>query len=130
MITSPDKAIKNAIGYMSKNRDTEALILNYSIADNICLPSLGKLSKGAFIKPKDEKKLADKWSQELAIKMRGTEQYCSQLSGGNKQKVVFGKLIGSGRGVFGFRNTEGNYVSQHLHRFTDHRYTACYSDRS
>ena len=95
VVTSPDKAIKNAIGYMSKNRDTEALILNYSIADNICLPSLGKLAKGAFIKPKDEKQLADKWSQELAIKMRGTQQYCSQLSGGNKQKVVLAKWMGN-----------------------------------
>lgn len=95
VITSPDKAIKNAIGYMSKNRDTEALILNYSIADNICLPSLGKLAKGAFIKPRDEKQLADKWSQELAIKMRGTQQYCSQLSGGNKQKVVLAKWMGN-----------------------------------
>lgn len=95
VITSPDKAIKNAIGYMSKNRDTEALILNYSIADNICLPSLGKLSKGLFIHPKDEQKLADKWSGELAIKMRSTQQYCSQLSGGNKQKVVLAKWMGN-----------------------------------
>lgn len=94
-ITSPDCAIKNAIGYLSKNRDTEALILNYSIADNICLPSLTKLRKGLFINPKDEKELADKWSKELAIKMRGTQQYCSQLSGGNKQKVVLAKWMGN-----------------------------------
>ncbi len=72
VITSPRQAIKNAIGYLSKNRDTEALILNYSIGDNICLPSLSKLSRGVWISPGDERKLAEKWSGELAIKMRST----------------------------------------------------------
>lgn len=94
-ITNPRTAIKNAIGYMSKNRDTEALILNYSIEDNICLPSLDKLKSGALIRKKDEHELSDKWSKELAIKMRSTQQYCSQLSGGNKQKVVLAKWMGN-----------------------------------
>lgn len=94
-INCPHTAIKESIGYMSKNRDTEALILEYSIADNICLPSLDKLKKKLFIAPKDERALSDKWSSELAIKMRSTQQYCSQLSGGNKQKVVLAKWMGN-----------------------------------
>lgn len=94
-ITNPRVAIKNAVGYMSKNRDTEALILNYSIEDNICLPSLDKLKSGGIIRKKDERALSDKWSGELAIKMRSTQQYCSQLSGGNKQKVVLAKWMGN-----------------------------------
>lgn len=94
-IKSPQNAVKNSIGYMSKNRDTEALILNYSIKDNICLPSLGKLRKVGFVRRKEENCLSDKWSKELAIKMRNTRQYCSQLSGGNKQKVVLAKWMGN-----------------------------------
>ena len=38
-------AIENGIGYISKNRDTEALILEGSIAENIVLPSINALSK-------------------------------------------------------------------------------------
>lgn len=95
LITSPQVAIKNAVGYMSKNRDTEALILNYTIEDNICLPSLDKLKKNGLINPKDERALATDWSKELAIKMRSVEQNCSQLSGGNKQKVVLAKWMGN-----------------------------------
>ena len=68
-IRSPRDAIRNSVGYMSKNRDTEALILNYSIEDNICLPSLNDLAQGPFIWKKKEDALADKWSGELAIKM-------------------------------------------------------------
>lgn len=94
-ITNPRLAIKNAVGYMSKNRDTEALILNYSIRDNICLPSLGKLKKKGLIFSKNEKQLARKWSETLSIKMRGIDQNCNQLSGGNKQKVVLAKWMGN-----------------------------------
>lgn len=94
-IKKPLDAIRNAVGYMSKNRDTEALILNFSIEDNVCLPSLDKLSKGGLINPKNEHELADKWTNELAVKMRSTKQFCSQLSGGNKQKVVLAKWMGN-----------------------------------
>ncbi|MCI8401512.1 MAG: sugar ABC transporter ATP-binding protein [Lachnospiraceae bacterium] len=94
-VTNPGRAIKNAIGYMSKNRDTEALILGYSIEGNICLPSLSRLKKKGLIFHKEEKALADKWSGELAIKMRSTAQNCSELSGGNKQKVVLAKWMGN-----------------------------------
>lgn len=94
-ITDPQIAIENAIGYMSKNRDTEALILNYSIEGNVCLPSLSKLKKGGLIRRKDERELAEKWVKELAVKCRSNAQNCSELSGGNKQKVVLAKWMGN-----------------------------------
>ena len=94
-ITTPRDAIKNAIGYMSKNRDTEALILNYSIRNNICLPSLDKIKKHGLIRSREETELANKWVKELDVKMHSIEQDCSQLSGGNKQKVVLSKWMGN-----------------------------------
>lgn len=94
-ITSPREAIRLGVGYLSKNRDTEAIILNASIQDNICLPSLPKLTKHGFINPKREKALAEKWTDALAIKMRSSDQHCRELSGGNKQKVVLAKWMGN-----------------------------------
>ena len=94
-ITSPREAIRLGVGYLSKNRDTEAIILNASIQDNICLPSLPKLTKHGFINPKREKALAAKWTDALAIKMRSSDQHCRELSGGNKQKVVLAKWMGN-----------------------------------
>lgn len=94
-IGSPRGAIKEEIGYLSKNRDTEAVVLNASIRNNICLPTLPKLKKFGFITSKAEKKLADKWSDALSIKMRSIEQNVSELSGGNKQKVVLAKWMGN-----------------------------------
>lgn len=94
-VSSPEIAIKNGVGYLSKNRDTEALILNFCIRDNICLPSLPKLYNHAFISPKSETHLAETWAEKLSVKSRGVNQFCTELSGGNKQKVVLAKWLGN-----------------------------------
>lgn len=92
-IKNPTQAVARRIGYLSKNRDTEAVILNYRIGDNIVLPTLKNLRRGPVILKKDEKKLAGKWSAELAIKCREIDQRVRELSGGNKQKVVLAKWM-------------------------------------
>ena len=49
-----------------------------------------------FISPKREKEYVEKQIDGLQIKCRDRGQEVSALSGGNKQKVVFGKWIGRG----------------------------------
>lgn len=95
-ISSPAQAIKNSIGYISKNRDTEALVLQMSIRDNICIASLKKLAKAGIITKSKEKKFVTELSDKLQIKMNGINQYAAFLSGGNKQKVVLAKWLGNG----------------------------------
>jgi len=87
------QAIESGIGYISKNRDTEALITDASIQENIALPSLPALEKKMFINPADEKKLSDEQINSLRIKCGGGGQYVNTLSGGNKQKVSFAKWM-------------------------------------
>lgn len=84
-------AIQNRIGYISKNRDTEALILAGSIQDNIVMPSLDALGKKFVIAPSSERKLSDAQIDAFRIKCHGGKQYVNTLSGGNKQKVSFAK---------------------------------------
>jgi ribose transport system ATP-binding protein len=93
VISNPRIAVKKKIGYLSKNRDTEALLINYKIGDNIVLPSLRKLRKGPFIFKKDERKLSNKWADVLSLKRNSNEQRVRELSGGNKQKVVLAKWM-------------------------------------
>lgn len=98
-VTGPLNAIESGIGYISKNRDSEALILEGSIQDNIVLPSLTALSKRGFINPADEKKLANNEIDSFRIKCGSGKQWVNTLSGGNKQKVSFGKWTAKGSEV-------------------------------
>lgn len=93
------QAINSGIGYISKNRDSEALILNGSIAENIVLPSLTALEKFTLIKPSEEKKLAEEQILAFRIKCNNGGQWVNTLSGGNKQKVSFAKWAAKGSEV-------------------------------
>lgn len=88
-------AIKNSIAYTSKDRDNESIVINMGIGDNICLPSLDEL-KGKFglLSDKKKKEFADKHAKQMSVKMVNTDQFVSDLSGGNKQKVVLARWIG------------------------------------
>lgn len=86
-------AMKNSIGYVSKDRDTEALLLRASIRDNIVSAGINKIAKFGFISPKTVKEYSNKQVDDFQIKCSSDEQFVNQLSGGNKQKVVFGKWV-------------------------------------
>ena len=88
-------AIKNSIAYTSKDRDNESVVLNQSIEDNICLPSLNSLSnRVGLLNDKKLGEFSNKFAKQMSVKMVGVKQFVSELSGGNKQKVVLARWIG------------------------------------
>lgn len=93
-------AMKKHIGYVSKDRDVESLNLSASIKDNIAIAGMDKYAvKNFLILESREKKYVDGQIESLSIKCSDRNQLVQQLSGGNKQKVVFGKWIGCGSEV-------------------------------
>lgn len=88
-------ALSAGIGYISKDRDNETLILESSIAENINLSDLDDLKIFGFISPKAERKHAKEEIDNLRIKCSSQRQLVKELSGGNKQKVSFAKWIGN-----------------------------------
>lgn len=93
-VISEKMAMEHKIGYVSKDRDSEALSMEASILDNISVAGLNKIAKHGLITKRAERNLVDGQVKSLSIKCRDAKQYVSELSGGNKQKVVFGKWIG------------------------------------
>ena len=99
-ITSPSQAIKRHIGYMSKNRDTEALFTTMSIQDNICISGYDKIEKMGLISSRSEKSFSEKWAAEMNTKMSSVKATVNSLSGGNKQKVVIAKWLANETEIF------------------------------
>lgn len=94
VVQNPEIAFSNGMGYVSKNRDQESLVLNGTIGVNI--QSTGyKANRGLgfFVSDKKEREYAQLQVDALAIKCNSIFQPVSAMSGGNKQKVVFGKWL-------------------------------------
>lgn len=93
-ITSPQVAMKYGFGYVSKNRDAESLVLTASIKDNLISASYDKIAPKTVMTPAAVKSFVNTQIDSLTIKCASPVQDVQYLSGGNKQKVVFGKWIG------------------------------------
>jgi len=94
-IHSIAEAMKHQIGYVAKDRDTESLNLEASIKDNIAIAGLDRIAGNMHvILPNKESAYVKEQVDALSIKCAGINQYVSALSGGNKQKVAFGKWLG------------------------------------
>ncbi len=101
VITNTVTAVKNNIAYISKDRDKESIIIDGMIRTNIALPSYGRLAnKLGYISRKKLRKLTDEQIKTMRIKCRNDRQYMKELSGGNKQKVVFSKWLSTDSDIF------------------------------
>lgn len=91
--TIPD-AIKHSIAYTSKDRGNESLVSYESIRNNICLPSLDDLADKGILWDKKLDWFAQEHAELMSTKMTSIDQFVSELSGGNQQKVVLARWIG------------------------------------
>ncbi len=99
-VTGEASAMSRGLGYVAKDRDVESLSLSASIQDNIAIAGMDRYAVDRFlILEGRERRYVDEQIRALSVKCAGREQPVSQLSGGNKQKVVFGKWIGRGSEV-------------------------------
>lgn len=93
-ITSPEKAIKEGIAYVSEDRKINGLVLSLSVKENMSLSAmkdfsgfLGKINKSK------EVKTAEKYTKDMSIKTPSINQIVKNLSGGNQQKVSISKSL-------------------------------------
>lgn len=99
-ITDPSTAMHEGAGYAAKDRDVESLCTEASIRENIAIAGLSHLTdRLGFLYPGRERSYVQEQIDFMSIKCFTMEQPVSQLSGGNKQKVVFGKWIGRGSDI-------------------------------
>ncbi len=98
-IRSPRQAMDYGIAYVPEDRHQQGLVMNFSIAANVTLAILQKVSRLGLLDPRREQKIAGEYSRQLNVRSAGVEQLVSALSGGNQQKVVLSKWLATNPSV-------------------------------
>lgn len=93
-ISNPAQAIAQGIGFLTEDRKAEGLILDFSIKDNMTLPSTKDFVKHGLFDEKTSTTFVQQLIDRLRIKSGTPKMTVGQLSGGNQQKVVLAKWIG------------------------------------
>ncbi len=87
------EAIDQGIAYVTEDRKHFGLHLLESIAKNVSLASLGKVSSRGVVNGSAESVVAEGFRRNLGIKAPTVASVAGKLSGGNQQKVVLAKWI-------------------------------------
>lgn len=92
-IRHPHEAVAVGLLLVPEDRRFHGLILEDSIAHNLSLPNLDRLSVLRWVVQKRETALARDTVERLRVRTPRVEQPVGLLSGGNQQKVVLGKWL-------------------------------------
>ena len=76
-----------------EDRRLHGLVIPSGVGFNLSLPNLDRLGSILGVRPAAESQLHENWINRLRIKTPTTSQPVGLLSGGNQQKVVFGKWL-------------------------------------
>lgn len=92
-LNSTRDAIRHHIAYISEATKERALLPDESVASNITLANLDRVSSLFVIRRMKERVAAEKYRRELGIKSLDVAQPVKMLSGGSRQKVLLGKWL-------------------------------------
>jgi ribose transport system ATP-binding protein len=89
----PREAIRRGIGYVPPERHAEGIVETLSVQHNLSLPRVGSLGRNPFVDPGSERRSAKEHIDALRVKTPSPATPIGDLSGGNQQKVIFGRWI-------------------------------------
>ena len=92
-IKNPSDAVKNRIALVPEERRKEGVLVAETVTFNISAACLGDFCTMSFVNDRKTAQKAKEYVKSLSIKTPSVKQRVAYLSGGNQQKVVFGKSI-------------------------------------
>jgi ribose transport system ATP-binding protein len=97
----PDLAIARGVAYLAPDRKTSGGVMNLTARENLTMPNLRPFWKGLLLRKKLELARTAEWFERLGVRPAGTfDEPLSIFSGGNQQKILFGKWLSQGPSVF------------------------------
>jgi ribose transport system ATP-binding protein len=88
MVTAP-------VALVAGDRQSDGVFPGWSIAHNIGVRSLKKLRSGPLLSSRLEDELANAWRERIKIRTPDVHNNILSLSGGNQQKALFARALGS-----------------------------------
>ena len=95
-IKTPADAIKAGVFLVPEDRRLHGLVGAEGVGFNLSLPNLDRLGSWLGVRRRDERELHKTWIDRLRVKTPSAAQPVGLLSGGNQQKVVYGKWLARG----------------------------------
>jgi len=90
---SPQEAIRRGLALVTEDRKAYGLFLQLPVQWNISMAALKQVVKRWLLRQKLEKALAQKYIDQLRIKVPSLAGAVETLSGGNQQKVILAKWL-------------------------------------
>ena len=91
--------ITGQVALVAGDRQSDGVFPLWSIAQNIGIGSIARLRDGLFLSQEREAKLADSWRKRIGIRTADLANNILTLSGGNQQKALFARALGSDAGI-------------------------------
>jgi rhamnose transport system ATP-binding protein len=92
-VRSPKDAIAQGIFMVPESRKEQGLVLGSSIADNLTLASLQNVTRGGIVSGRKIRETAQQLAEKVDLRFSSVGQAASSLSGGNQQKILFGRAV-------------------------------------
>ncbi|KGJ81126.1 hypothetical protein GY21_01840 [Cryobacterium roopkundense] len=93
VLSTPRRAIAEGVAYVTPDRQGEGLCMQQSVTANIALAALDRFSPTGFVDGRSERAGTAGLIDNLQIRTASAEAEVGKLSGGNQQKVLFGRWI-------------------------------------
>ncbi|MBE9557011.1 MAG: sugar ABC transporter ATP-binding protein, partial [Proteobacteria bacterium] len=87
--------VSGPVSLVAGDRQTDGIFHLWSIGQNVSVRSLRGMVRGLLIDPAREKAQADEWKDRIKIRTPDMANNILSLSGGNQQKALFARALGS-----------------------------------
>ena len=92
---TPNTDVAGPVSLVAGDRQTDGIFHLWSIGQNVTVRSLRAMVTGLLIDPAREKAQAEEWKDRIKIKTPDMANNILSLSGGNQQKALFARALGS-----------------------------------
>ncbi|MEM6761809.1 MAG: sugar ABC transporter ATP-binding protein [Pseudomonadota bacterium] len=91
--------VDGPVALVAGDRQTDGVFPLWSIAENITIGSLSRFKEGLFLNHRAANAFAAGWREKIGIRTPDVMNPILSLSGGNQQKALFARALGSDAGI-------------------------------